>query len=108
MNTCGSTRRRADPYTEIKRSFSGACKDAKIEGLVWHDLRATFGTRLGEAGFNAYAIAELMGHASITTSRRYVRSVPAGAGETVLLKNQRGHNIVTNEAPAALELAVSV
>jgi integrase len=95
------------PFTDIKRSFSGACTDAKIEGLVWHDLRATYGTRLGEAGFNAYDIAKLMGHANISTSQRYVRNLPVGAGEAVLLKNQRRHNTVTNEAPAALALVVS-
>lgn len=95
------------PYTDIKRSFSGACADAKIEGLVWHDLRATYGTRLGEAGFNAYDIAKLMGHANISTSQRYVRNLPIGAGEAVLLKNQRRHNTVTSEVPAALALVVS-
>ncbi len=95
------------PYTDIKRAFPGACVDAKIEGLVWHDLRATYGTRLGEAGFNAYDIAKLMGHASITTSQRYVRNLPVGAGEAVMLKNQRRHNTVTSDAPAALALVVS-
>ncbi|HEY5885776.1 MAG TPA: site-specific integrase [Pyrinomonadaceae bacterium] len=92
------------PYTDIKRSFVGACRDAQIEGLVWHDLRATYGTRLGEAGFNAYDIAKLMGHESITTSQRYVRNLPVGAGEAVMLKNQRRHNTVTSDAPAALAL----
>lgn len=86
------------PYTDIKHSFVGACFDAKIEGLVWHDLRATYGTRLGEAGFNAYDIAKLMGHANISTSQRYVRNLPVGSGEAVMLKNQRGHNTVTSEA----------
>jgi len=95
------------PYTDIKRAFTGACVDAKIEGLVWHDLRATYGTRLGEAGYNAYDIAKLMGHASITTSQRYVRNLPVGAGEAVMLKNQRRHNTVTSDAPAALALVVS-
>jgi integrase len=90
------------PYTDIKRSFSGACEDAKVQGLVWHDLRATYGTRLGEAGFNAYDIAKLMGHANISTSQRYVRNLPVGSGEAVLLKNQRGHNTVTSEAQIAL------
>ncbi len=61
--------------------------DTGIEGLVWHDLRATYGTRLGEAGFNAYDIAKLMGHANISTSQRYVRNLPVGAGEAVMLKN---------------------
>jgi integrase len=92
------------PYTDIKRSFVGACRDAKIEGLVWHDLRATFGTRLGQAGFNAYDIAKLMGHASMTTSQRYVRNLRVGAGEAVMLKNQRRHNTVTSDAPAPLAL----
>ncbi len=95
------------PYTDIKHSFPGACSDAKIEGLVWHDLRATYGTRLGEAGFNAYDIAKLMGHANISTSQRYVRNLPVGAGEAVMLKNQRRHNTVTSEVPAALALVVS-
>ncbi len=80
------------PYHDIKNAFVSACHDAKIEGLVWHDLRATYGTRLGEAGYNAYDIAKLMGHASITTSQRYIRNLPIGSGEAVLLKNQRRHN----------------
>jgi hypothetical protein len=29
---------------EIKKGFKTALKIAGIEGLVWHDLRATFGT----------------------------------------------------------------
>ena len=94
-------------YTNISRSFTDACVDAKIEGLVWHDLRATYGTRLGEAGFNAYDIAKLMGHASISTSQRYVRNLPVGAGEAVMLKNQRGHNTVTSNDAPALALVVS-
>src|SRR5678815_3208597 len=79
-------------FTDIKHSFVGACLDAKIEGLVWHDLRATYGTRLGEAGFNAYDIAKLMGHANISTSQRYVRNLPVGAGEAVMLKKQHRHS----------------
>jgi integrase len=95
------------PYIDIKRAFTGACADATIHGLVWHDLRATYGTRLGEAGFNAYDIAKLMGHANISTSQRYVRNLPVGAGEAVLLKNQRRHNTVTNDDQVALALVVS-
>lgn len=96
-----------EAFTDIKHSFVSACRDAKIEGLVWHDLRATYGTRLGEAGFNAYDIAKLMGHANISTSQRYVRNLPVGAGEAVMLKNQRRHNTVTNEASGSLAVAVN-
>src|SRR5687768_13682011 len=30
--------------TDVKRAFRKACSVAGINGLVWHDLRATFGT----------------------------------------------------------------
>jgi integrase len=95
-----------EPYTDIKHSFPNACSDAEIEGLVWHDLRATYGTRLGEAGFNAYDIAKLMGHANISTSQRYVRNIPVGAGEAVMLKNQRRHNTVTTGDSEPLALVI--
>ena len=95
------------PYTDIKHAFTGACLDANIEGLVWHDLRATYGTRLGEAGFNAYDIAKLMGHANISTSQRYVHNLPVGSGEAVLLKNQRRHNTVTSEDSKTLTVVAN-
>jgi integrase len=38
---------------EVKKAFGTALKIAGIKGLVWHDLRATFGTRLGEDGYES-------------------------------------------------------
>ena len=95
------------PFDDIKKALISACEDAGIEGLVWHDLRATYGTRLGEAGFNAYDIAKLMGHANISTSQRYIRNLPVGAGEAVMLKNQRRHNTVTSDDSGTLMVAVN-
>ena len=37
-------------YTDIKRSFSAACREAGITNFTFHDLRHTFGTRLADAG----------------------------------------------------------
>jgi len=65
------------------------------------------GTRLGEASFNAYDIAKLMGHANISTDQRYIRNLPVGAGEAVMLKNQRRHNTVTSEDFGTLMIAVN-
>src|SRR5215212_4265378 len=93
------------PFDDTKRAFLSACEEAGIEGLVWHDLPATYGTRLGEAGFNACDIAKLMGHANVSTSQRYVRNLPVGAGEAVMLKNQRRHSSVTSEVSGTLMLA---
>ena len=83
------------PFDDIQKAFVSAFEDAGIEGSVWHDLRATYGTRLGEGGFSAYAIARLLVHANISTSQRYVRNLPVGAGEVFMLKI----SVVTAPAP---------
>jgi integrase len=72
-----------DRIKEIKTAFRNACSDAGIEGLQWRHLRATFGTRLGEAGYNAFEIADLMGHSDIHTTRRYVRVMEGNKREAV-------------------------
>ena len=41
-----------------------------------YDFRHTFGTRLGEAGADAFTIMKLMGHSSISISQRYVHPTP--------------------------------
>jgi hypothetical protein len=80
-----------------------------------HDLRATFGTRLGEAGDDAFTIAALMGHSDIHTTRRYVRATERNkraAIEAAMLSSQKscpqiGHT--TKAAiPAGCWVAVSV
>jgi integrase len=58
-----------------EKGFHTACRLAGIEGLIWKDLRATFGTRLAEAGCDAFTIAQLLGHSDVRVTMRYVRSV---------------------------------
>ena len=48
----------------LKKGFRTACRIAGIEGLIWKDLRATFGTRL-EAGCDAFTIAQLLGYSDV-------------------------------------------
>jgi len=40
--------------------------------------------------------------------QRYVRNLPVGAGEAVMLKNQRRHNTVTSDNSGALALVLNV
>ncbi len=91
---------------EIKTGFRTALKMAGIEGLVWHDLRATFGTRLGEAGFDAFTIAALMGHSDIHTTARYVRATDRNkraAVEAAMSSKQVVHKLATRpQWPVAL------
>jgi integrase len=93
---------------EIKKGFKTALKIAGIEGLVWHDLRATFGTRLGEAGFDAFTIAALMGHSDIHTTARYVRATErnkrAAVEAAMLSSKQVVHKLATRSLqPLALD-----
>ena len=59
----------------MKKGFHTACRIAGIQGLIWKDLRATFGTRLAEAGCDAFTIAQLLGHSDVRVTMRYVRAV---------------------------------
>ncbi len=64
------------PFLDHKTGLARACADAGIDSLSWRNFRDTFGTRLGEAGYNAFDIAALMGHSDIRTTQRYVRVEP--------------------------------
>jgi integrase len=80
------------PYTDIKHAFDTACTNAGIEGFWWHDLRATFGTRLGAAGVGMRTIMDLMGHCDPKTCLRYVRATEPAKREAVQYAFQRpGH-----------------
>ena len=91
-------------YNDIKKSFSAACQESGITHFTFHDLRHTF-TRLADAGVDVVKIKELMGHASIVTTMRYIHATDRGKrGAIVVLSEYRqkhrqkdGHKLVTNE-----------
>jgi integrase len=70
---------------------------------VLHSLRHTFGTRLGEAGADAFPIMRLMGHSSITVSQRYVHPTPATLENAVLALEKQQLTVAAEiESEAAL------
>ena len=96
---------------EVRKGFKTALRIGRIEGLRWHDLRATFGTRLSEAGYDAFTIAHLMGHSDIRMTVRYVRDTERNkraAVEAVRLDFQVSrHNGVTKEEQPPKLVAVN-
>lgn len=58
----------------FKRSFTGACKDAKIEDLHFHDLRHTAISRLIDKGLPPMQIMKVSGHTQVNTFARYIHA----------------------------------
>jgi integrase len=56
----------------VKRSFTSACRDAKIEGFHFHDCRHTAITRMIQAGLSPMEIMKISGHTQMNTFARYV------------------------------------
>lgn len=54
----------------VKRSFAGACKDANINGLRFHDLRHTSITKMIQAGITPMEVMKISGHTQMMTLRR--------------------------------------
>lgn len=65
----------------LKRGFEEACKRAEVVygetkpgGIIWHDLRRTFATRLRVNGVHEYDIQDLLGHAKPGVTKVYARA----------------------------------
>ena len=82
-----------------------------ITHFTFHDLRHTFGTRLADAGVDVVKVKELMGHAPIVTTMRYIHATDRGKRGAIVAYRQKhrqqdGHKLVTNEKRQALQPAV--
>ena len=56
------------------RMLQRIATDAKLPDITWHALRHTFGTRYMENGGQIDDLQVVMGHSSITVTRRYLTS----------------------------------
>jgi site-specific recombinase XerD len=59
------------PLTGCYFWFIPAVREAGISDFKWHDLRHTFASRLRQAGVPLETIAELLGHKSLSMTKRY-------------------------------------
>jgi integrase len=59
------------PIKDVKTSFHTACREAKIKGFRFHDLRHTALWRMVEAGADLVTVMKIAGHSSIQMTVRY-------------------------------------
>jgi integrase len=78
-----SSKKKGSHITYIRKAFNTAVKEAGITNFRFHDLRHTFGTRAADGGVEMTAIAEVMGHADIRTTRRYSHATDQGRRRAV-------------------------
>jgi integrase len=75
----------------VKRQHRKAIQDSKVRPFVLYSLRHTFLTRLGESGCDAWTLARIAGHSSITISARYVH--PSEDAVLTAVERLGGHKI---------------
>jgi len=86
---------------DVKTAFNSACEDARIEDFVFHDLRRTGATRLGDAGANAFHIAAILGHEDVNTSQIY--TVATDSGLRRAMESLAGREPTVTEVPTNAE-----
>jgi integrase len=66
-----------DGIGDFKTAFYGAVRRAGIPHCTPHSMRHTFATRLALRGVDLPTLQELLGHADITTTRKYTHPNPS-------------------------------
>jgi integrase len=64
------------PLTNIKNSWTGLLKNARIKDFRFHDLRHDFASKLVMAGTPLNTVRDLLGHTDIKTTLRYAHLAP--------------------------------
>jgi len=61
-----------DRFTARRRYMKGLCKQAKVKAMGFHSLRRYFASKLVENGEDLETVRYLLGHATVSTTDRYV------------------------------------
>jgi integrase len=73
------------------------CRKAQIPTVGWHSLRHTFCSHLALGGAPSRVIQELAGHASLSTTLRYMHLVPGATDDAIALLDAGRAKFVTKK-----------
>ena len=79
----GHTPSRSAFCVRVQRGFKEAVKAIGRPEIRFHDLRHSFCSSLAKAGIQPFLIAELVGHSSISTTKRYTHFADATKREAI-------------------------
>jgi integrase len=86
-----------EPIENGRHWFDDAVMEAGIKNFHWHDLRHTFASRLRMKGAPLEDIAELLGHKSLTMTRRFAHLGPNKLHAVVSLLEATATTTATSE-----------
>jgi len=69
--------------TSVKKSFTGAIRNADIENFCFHDLRHTAASRMANMGSAGFSIQKILGHSDIRMTARYTHATDAALKRAV-------------------------
>jgi integrase len=90
-----------EPLENGRHWFDDAMIEAGIKNFRWHDLRHTFASRLRMKGAPLEDIADLLGHKSLTMTRRYAHPGPNKLHAVVSLLKPSDPTSDTGESDAS-------
>ena len=85
------------PLENGRHWFDEAVMEAEIKNFRWHDPRHTFASRLRMKGAPLEDIADLLGHKSLTMTRRYAHLGPNKLHAVVSLLGTSGPTSDTSQ-----------
>lgn len=91
--------------TTFRHAWEGACKQAKISSLRFHDLRHTFATRLRAKGVHEMDIMTLLGHTTLQMTSRYTHAMPQNLRTAVDSLNKHPLPFRPRSAPRSRQVA---
>ena len=90
--------------TTFRHTWERACKQARISGLRFHDLRHTFATRLRAKGVHEMDIMTLLGHSTLQMTSRYTHAMPQNLRTAVDSLNKQPLPFGPRSAPKSRQL----
>jgi len=90
-------------HDTTKKQHRATLKASGVRPFVLYSLRHTFLTRLGESGCDAWTLARIAGHSSISVSMKYVHVGDERVLDAMSAHSKRLENVLPEKSVAILD-----
>jgi integrase len=90
-------------YWRINQAWHDTCAAAGIQDLHFHDLRRELASTLRESGAPDHIVADVLGHANISTTSQYLKASRAGLKQYVQRLEVHRQQLATAQKQAAAQ-----